>query len=186
MKKKSTIAKGNLLVAEPFMLDPYFKQSVVLLCDHHSEGAFGFILNKSVRMNINELLDDFPEFESEVYYGGPVATDTIHYIHNVGELLDESQKVDEGIFWGGNFDKLKFLITHEMLKPENIRFFVGYAGWEADQLKEEMQSGSWIQSESDRSYVFNHSSRDLWKNVLANKNENYSIIANNPNLNALN
>lgn len=168
------------------MLDPYFRQAVVLLCDHHNEGTFGFILNKSVRMNINELLDDFPDFESEVFYGGPVATDTIHYIHNVGELLDESQKVDDGVFWGGNFDKLKFLIKHEMVKPENIRFFVGYAGWTAGQLKDEMQSGSWILSKSERNYIFNQAGSDLWKNVLSSKSENYSIIANSPNLNSLN
>jgi len=137
-------------------------------------------------MKINELLDDFPEFEAEVFYGGPVATDTIHYIHNVGELLDESQKVVEGIYWGGNFDKLKFLIKHEMVKPDNIRFFVGYAGWEAGQLRTEMKSGSWILSNSDRNFIFNTGSNDLWKNVLADKNDNYSIIANNPNLNSLN
>jgi len=184
--EKKALTKGNLLAAEPFMLDPYFRRSVILLCDHHNEGTFGFILNKSVRMNINELLDDFPEFESEVFYGGPVATDTIHYIHNVGDMLDESQKVDDGIFWGGNFDKLKFLIKHELVKPENIRFFVGYAGWEAGQLTTEMKTGSWILSENDRNFIFNQPSKDLWKNVLADKSENYSIIANNPNLNSLN
>ena len=83
--------KGKLLLAEPFMQDGNFKRSVVLLCDHTAiEGTVGFILNKPIDMNIEELVGDFPEFESQVYYGGPVANDTLHYVHDVGEILDLS------------------------------------------------------------------------------------------------
>ena len=80
---KGSVQSGQLLLAEPFMADPYFKRAVVLLCEHGPGGSIGFILNKVIDMPLNELMSDFPEFESEVYYGGPVQTDTLHYIHNV-------------------------------------------------------------------------------------------------------
>lgn len=98
MSKK--ISTGTILLAEPFMVDPNFKRSVVLLCDHSKEeGTVGFVLNKNLGLQVNELILDFPSFDAEVYYGGPVQTDSIHYIHNVGDLLDNSTKV--GIVIGG-------------------------------------------------------------------------------------
>ena len=180
MKRNNNIEAGTFLVAQPFLSDPYFKRSVILLCDHHPDGTFGFILNKSVKMNINELLEDFPDFDAEVFYGGPVSTDTIHFIHNVGNLLEDSQKVTQGIYWGGDFDRLKFLINTGMILPANVRFFVGYSGWSGGQLKEEMNLGSWILGDSNSNYIFNHAQHNLWSSVLQNKGNTYSVIAQLP------
>src|SRR5690606_33036284 len=117
------------------MLDNNFKRSAVLVCDYvKAEGTVGFILNKPLDMRVDDLVADFPEFDAEVFFGGPVQTDTIHYLHNVGELLDESTKIVDGVYWGGDFDKLKFLISQGLIEPKNIRFFVGYSGWSEGQL----------------------------------------------------
>lgn len=180
MKTQEIIETGKLLVAEPFMLDPNFKRSVVLLCDHHAEGTVGFILNKSVKMQINELLADFPEFESEVFYGGPVQTDTIHYIHNIGEKLEESQHVRDGVYWGGDFDQLKFMIDTGQATPANIRFFVGYSGWSSGQLSEELGTGSWIIGDAKSGYIFNGQIDDLWAHVLQEKGSVFSVISTMP------
>ena len=72
MATNTMLKSGQVLIAEPFMVDPYFKRSVVLLCEHHNEGTVGFILNKNIDMKINDLMSDFPEFEADVFYGGPV------------------------------------------------------------------------------------------------------------------
>jgi putative transcriptional regulator len=101
------VYNGTVLLAEPFMLDPNFKRSAILLCEHNKEGSVGFIMNKPLDMRIDELIEGFPEFESEVLFGGPVQTDTIHYIHNIGELLEGSRQVTDGVYWGGDFEKLK-------------------------------------------------------------------------------
>jgi len=174
------IQAGKLLIAEPFMMDANFKRSVVLLCDHHPDGTLGFILNKPLSMNIMELIADFPEFESEVYYGGPVATDTIHYIHNAGGILDDSLEIERGVFWGGDFDKLKFLIQTKLILPKNIRFYVGYSGWSEGQLKEELKYGSWVTAEMHANYIFKTKPNRLWKQVLSNKGKNFEVIAEMP------
>ena len=180
--KKSMVRGGNVLLAEPFMIEPYFKRSVVLLCEHGEEGSVGFILNKPLNMRVDELLADFPEFEAEVYYGGPVQNDTIHYIHNVGELLEDSLKISNGIYWGGDYNKLKFLISSHLLQPHNIRFFVGYSGWSEGQLKEEMEVGSWVKTDMDANYLFKSSADHLWQQIMNNIGDAYSVIAQMPDV----
>ena len=180
MTSRSLVKNGHLLLAEPFMEDPYFHRAVVLLCEHHPEGSLGFILNKSINMGVNELMGDFPPFDAEVYYGGPVQTDTLHYIHNVGDLLEESIQVAPGVWWGGDFEKLKFLISSGLMEPNNIRFFVGYSGWSSGQLKEEMESGSWVPAPMDANYLFKTKPAQLWSQVMYSKGDLYEIISDMP------
>ncbi len=147
------------------------------MCEHNEDGSLGFFLNKPINMDISELLRDFPEKEFEVYFGGPVSTDTIHYIHNVGELLEDSIEISRGVYWGGDFEKLKFLIESELVKPQNIRFFIGYSGWSDGQLEDELNTGSWILSDMDPNYAFQNKNKDLWQNVLENKGDTFTVIA---------
>lgn len=178
---ETKIKTGNLLLAEPFMLDPNFKRSVILLCDHSMEdGTVGFILNKPLDMPLNDLVADFPEFETQVYYGGPVSTNTIHYVHNLGDILDDSIEIGRGVYWGGDFEKLKFLVTSQLVKPGNIRFFVGYSGWSPGQLNEELDYRSWIPAEMDSNYLFKSKPQGLWNQIMYNKGNLYSVIAQMP------
>lgn len=171
---------GTILLAEPFMLDPNFKRTAVLLCEHSEDGSIGFVLNKRMDIGLNELISDFPEFDTKVYFGGPVQTDTIHYVHNVGDLLDESRKIADGVWWGGNFETLKVLVRTELVKPENIRFFVGYSGWSETQLEEEMETGSWVTADMHPNYVFKSRPDSLWSQIMSNKGDLFTVIASMP------
>lgn len=177
---REEIKSGKVLLAEPFMMDPNFRRSAVLLCEHTGEGSVGFIMNKPLNMRVDELIEEFPEFEGEVFFGGPVQTDTIHYVHNVGDLLEESTKVSEGVFWGGNFEKLKFLISSQLIMPENIRFFLGYSGWTEGQLLDELGYGSWVLADMDANYLFKSRPDMLWQQVMNNKGNAYTVIAQMP------
>jgi putative transcriptional regulator len=187
MSTKNTdiqIAVGKMLVAEPFMLDPNFKRSVILICDHHEEdGSIGFVLNKTLDMKLNDLLATFPDFDAEVYYGGPVQTDTIHYIHTLGDLLPNSVKIMDGVWFGGDFDELKNLANLELLEAKDIRFFVGYSGWGAGQLHNEIITKSWFLAEGDFNFVFNKKYLDtMWTNVLQEEGGTKSVIGQMPSL----
>ena len=175
------IKPGKVLLADPFMLDPHFKRSVIALCDHsNGEGTIGFILNKPISSKLSELVEDFPAFNAPLFYGGPVATDTVHYIHNVGELLEESEMVMPGLYWGGNFEKLKFLIQSELITEKNIRFFIGYSGWSAGQLRSELKGGSWVVAEMHPNYAFKSKPWTLWKQVMKNKGQIFTVISQIP------
>jgi len=178
--KEQTVSLGKVLLAEPFMLDPNFKRSVIVLTEHQSEGSVGFIINKKLDMQVSDLIPDFPDFNSPVYYGGPVQNNTIHYIHNVGDLLEDSLKVHPGVYWGGDFEKLKFLIGSKMIMSENIRFFLGYSGWSSGQLDSELVSGSWVTADMHANYLFNSKPTQLWQKVMNHKGNLYSVIAQMP------
>jgi putative transcriptional regulator len=127
--------QGRVLISEPFLNDTYFKRSVVLLTEHSEEGSIGFVLNKPVDLSVNDVLADFPEIDTEVSIGGPVNTNTIHYIHTLGDLIPNSVKVLDNLFWGGDFEVIKEMISEGRIKGSEIRFFLGYAGWSPKQLE---------------------------------------------------
>ncbi|MEM6320085.1 MAG: YqgE/AlgH family protein [Bacteroidota bacterium] len=178
---KHKIATGKILLAEPFMIDPNFKRSVVCVCDHTKEdGTVGFVLNKNLGLQVNELILEFPDFDAEVYYGGPVQTDSIHYIHSAGDILDNSTPVVDGVWWGGDFEKLKFLIASSLIEPKDIRFFVGYSGWSPGQLDNEMEHGSWVVTDMYANYLFKSKPDSLWQQVMKNKGDRFEVIADMP------
>ncbi len=176
-----SIKPGSLLIAQPFMLDPNFKRAVLCICEHdEEEGTVGFVLNRKIKGKITDVVEDFPEFNASVFLGGPVGTDSLHYMHNVGDLLEGSQQIIPGLYWGGDFEKLKFLIEQELVNVSNIKFFIGYSGWSIGQLSEELESGSWIQSQMHPNYAFKSKHFNLWNEALNNKGKNFKVIAQMP------
>lgn len=171
---------GRLLIAEPFMQDPYFKRSVVLLTEHNERGSFGLILNKPIPMYLNEAIESAPRFDSKLALGGPVQKETLHYIHLLGDRIPNSKKIIEGVYWGGDFETVKSLIKTGELSPKNMRLFVGYAGWAEGQLKGEMESNSWIVSKCSKEILFADKPEKLWKRVLEGMGSPYDYLVKLP------
>ncbi|MDG2193529.1 MAG: YqgE/AlgH family protein [Polaribacter sp.] len=173
--------KGRLLIAEPSILnDTSFKRSIILLTEHNKNSSIGFILNKPLNFKVNDLV---PEIDClfTVYQGGPVEQDNLYFVHKVPDLIPDSIEVANGIFWGGNFDSLKDLLNNQSLENDDIRFFLGYSGWEIGQLHEELQTNSWFVSENDFPNIFAADNSSIWKNKLLQKGGKYKIWANAPN-----
>ena len=173
--------KGNLLVAEPSITgDLSFNRSVVLLADHNEDGSVGFILNKPLGYTLHELI---PEISAtfKIYNGGPIEQDNLYFIHNVPQLIPGSIEIAEGIYWGGDFELTKNLINNGKVGRNNIRFFLGYSGWDAEQLQSELESNSWIISENElRNKIIAKSPTDFWKEKIKEQGGEYLIWANAP------
>ena len=185
-RKLSLPEQGSMLISEPFLNDTYFKRSVVLLTEHDEQGTVGLILNKPTDVHLNEAVEDFPEFRVPLYFGGPVETDTLFYVHTLGERIPGSKKIAEGLWWGGDYDELKQLIHLGEITGEHIRFYAGYSGWEPDQLTGEMKERSWLVFESSSEFAFSENPSLLWRDVLRNMGNEYAILSNfpeDPNLN---
>lgn len=139
------VSRGDILVAEPFLNDSYFERGVVLMIDHSDkDGSFGIMLNKRLRLSIHEMVKNFPQFDADVFLGGPVNTDQVFFIHTIGSLVPRSIDIGNGLFWGGNLYALKPMIQSEMIEPHQVKFFLGHSGWEATQLREELKLNSWV------------------------------------------
>lgn len=179
--------KGNLLIAEPSIIgDVSFNRSIVLLADHSQEGSIGFILNKPLEYTINDLI---PEIEANfrVYNGGPVEQDNLYFIHKIPELIPNSIEISLGIYWGGDFNKVAELIANNSISEKNIRFFLGYSGWETNQLEKELQSNSWVVTENIyKKGIIEKDYQAFWKEKMLEFGGSYSIWSNapeNPSLN---
>jgi putative transcriptional regulator len=171
--------KGRVLVSEPFLQDTYFKRSLVLLTKYSEEGTVGFVLNKPLDVKVNEVINDLPAFPASVSIGGPVGTNTIHYLHTRGDVIPNSVHVCGNIYWGGDFDMIRTLIEEGKLKGEDVRFFLGYSGWNAGQLENELEQNSWVITEIKPIEIMKPNS-DIWKNTLSQLGEKYKIWANFP------
>ncbi len=159
-------AKGKLLLSEPLMGDYYFGRSVVLLVEHNEEGSFGVILNKPVSAKFNEVVDGFPEYNSDIYIGGPVETNKLYYLHTFGNEVEEAIEVSNGIFWGGNLETVKELIYTGKANDRNIRFFIGYSGWGASQIDSELKRNSWIVTRPGHELIFDIRPTEMWDNFM--------------------
>lgn len=185
----STIAPaaGRLLISEPFMADPNFKRSVIVLTEYSEGGAMGFVLNHQTEYMLGDILPDLSYSEIPVYAGGPVAANTLHYIHRVPQKIENGIEIASGIYWGGDFEQIKELITNYQLTEDEIKFFTGYSGWTPDQLDQELREDSWIVTDNfEVDNVFSNNEQNLWREVVIGLGQRYAHIANfpeNPTLN---
>ncbi len=172
--------KGRLLISEPFLPDPNFERTVVLLCEHNDDGSFGFVLNKPSAIKVNEVMEDFGSFESVVFVGGPVQQDTLHFIHrNVN--IENAIEIADAIHWGGDFENLITLYDTKQIDQKDIRFFLGYSGWGPGQLDSELEQESWIVCDYvTNQLLFDTEPEQLWRKALDSMGGRFSVYSNYP------
>jgi putative transcriptional regulator len=181
------LKKGHLLIAEPSLMgDLSFNRSVILLADHNENGSVGFIINKPLKYTIHDLI---PEINAtfKIYNGGPIEQDNLYFIHNIPKLIPNSVEISNGIYWGGDYESTKELINSGKISKDNIRFFLGYTGWEEDQLETEMEESSWIIAKNNyENKIIGKSPSHFWKKQIRELGGEYLIWSNapeNPSLN---
>lgn len=173
-------ARGRLLISEPYLPDPYFRRTVVLLCDHDQEGSFGFVLNRLTDMAVNELLENLPPLGAPVGIGGPVQSSSLFYLHTLGPRLEGSQEVVDGVCIGGDFEQLRNLLEADPRLTKHVRFFVGYSGWGKDQLDKELSERSWLVAAATKQRVMDVANADLWADSLRDMGRSFAPLANFP------
>ena len=175
------LEKGKILIAEPSIIgDISFNRSIILLVEHGNNGSIGFILNKPMNLNISDLI---PEIESnfKIYNGGPVQQDNLYFIHKISDLIPESIMISEGLYWSGNFEYVLKLIKKGEINKNDIRFFLGYSGWDSNQLNNELNNNTWILSEnSHNKNIITAVDEAFWKNKMLDLGGEYSLWSNAP------
>lgn len=174
------IAPGILLISDPFLKDPNFRRTVILLCEHRQEGSFGFVVNKTQDQELGDLMTNAEGIRFPVFDGGPVQKDTLHFLHTAPALIGGGIEVIDGIYWGGDFEEVLTRIKNKQLRKKDIRFFLGYSGWGEGQLAGEMKEKSWITREASQPLIFQTQTNDIWKQSLQDLGGEYSQMIHYP------
>lgn len=177
---KKEVKKGDILIAEPFLGDPNFERTVILLCEHNEQGSFGFVLNQKIETNLNDLTEGKFYTNNEIFVGGPVQQNTLHFIHRLGDLIENSVEIIKGLYWGGDFEQTQSLVNTGVIQTKDIRFFLGYSGWGVGQLDSELEQKSWIVTESKADFILDTEAEALWRLILKNMGGKYKQLSNYP------
>ena len=174
--------KGSVLISDPFLTDPYFGRSVVVLCEHNEEGTFGFVLNNFLDIDLHKIDPNFPNINARIGFGGPVSKDSLFFIHSLGKEVKNSLQIQKDLYYGGDFDDVCTVLENNPELNNQIRFFVGYSGWDEMQLDQELQEKNWITVNNiGKTFILDTSMKDLWKSALEKQKGKFKMISNFPN-----
>jgi len=154
--------QGHLLVASPYLADPNFHRTVVLMIHHGEDAAFGVVLNRLAEKTVQDLWAEVASTpcvsQGRVNIGGPVSGPlmAIHTNRSLGEL-----EVLPGVYFSAQREHLEKLVRKP---PSHLRLFIGHSGWAGGQLESELEQGSWLTLPATTELVF-HDEVDLWKKV---------------------
>ena len=139
---KQKAVQGCVLLSDPFTQDSYFSRSVILLCRHNKKETFGFVLTNYIEIDLHKLDENLPEIITKISFGGPVEKDNLFYIHTFGKEIEGAEQIIDTLYFGGDYEMLFELIKADPKRINEVRFFIGYAGWDFEQLNNEMKDHS--------------------------------------------
>ncbi|MCF2947780.1 YqgE/AlgH family protein [Paraglaciecola aquimarina] len=164
--------QNYLLIASPTMEDPFFSRSVVYVCEHNQEGTMGLVINQPVGMNLKELvaqadeeaevLDD--KAEGIVLAGGPVNQDRGFILHSTQEGWTSSLVMNSELMITTSKDILSTLGNDA--GPDKSLVILGYSGWSAGQLEEEIQDNAWLMVEATNELLFDVPIHKKWESAV--------------------
>ena len=179
-------SRGKILISEPFLRDVTFGRSVILLIDHTEEGSMGLVINKQLPLLLNDIIMEFKYIdEIPLYKGGPIATDTLFYLHKLADIPG-AISICKGLYLNGDFEEIKRYILQGNKISEHIRFFLGYSGWESEQLSNEIRENTWLVSEEKKSYLMKSDTKDMWRKALEKLGSKYETWSRFPQVPTLN
>jgi putative transcriptional regulator len=158
----------RLLLSMPQLCDPNFKQTVVLLCEHGEEGAFGLVLNRQTDTPVASVVRLTPPVEEDnglqLWIGGPVEPERGWIL--MGDEPEEAESVEvcNGLYLSTSPDLLRRLLIES--PPERTRLLTGYAGWGAGQLDAELSASSWLISDVQLDLIFDTQPAQMWEAAI--------------------
>jgi len=174
--------EGELLLAQPTMMDPHFVQTVILMIQQNEKGAMGIIVNQLLGADITDLVKDMVTIAPiPVYAGGPVDPSVLFYLHTLGpDVITDAVEIRPGLWLGGEFDDVRdYLMTHDA--EGKIKFIVGYSGWDPNQLAGEVDMHGWATlTDCPADLLMAKSEGDMWRQCIARLGPRYSAWLNWP------
>jgi putative transcriptional regulator len=180
MSDSEKYLKGQLLLDSGQLRGSFFQRTVVLICQHDSEGAFGLVLNRAAGTNAGDMIvADLPEplKASPLFLGGPVQPSALSFLLSDSFIPDAN--VMPNLSLGHSLDTL--IELGESFSPtQRVRMFAGYAGWSPGQLEDEIKRDAWLTYPASLDLVFDTTPDQLWQKILRKKGWQYRLLAQMP------
>ena len=159
---------GKILLAMPSMADPRFTRSVIYLCSHTPNGAMGIVINHPLeKIKFQELTEGLGipssenHWDDQIFFGGPIEVEKGFILHQSNHQRHDSLIVNEDIAITATVEFLKSIAAGE--GPDEKIFALGYAGWEAGQLEDELKQNTWLTLDADADYIFDGDYIGKWE-----------------------
>ncbi len=180
MSEEFKSLKGQLLLDSGQLRGSFFHRTVVLICQHDGEGAFGLIINQAAKNKVGEMLvADLPDSfkEQSLYLGGPVQPAALSYLHT--DVFVPHANVLPNLNLGHSLESLVEL-GESYSTTQQVRIFAGYAGWSPGQLEDELKRKAWVTHPASIDLVFHSDLAALWREILRQKGWKYRLTAESP------
>lgn len=168
--KEMRAAPGTVLAAMPDLGDANFAHKALVIVEHSQEGAYGVVFNQPIDLMVGDLFAGhgvLKESEQQVFWGGPVGETEVQILHRVPEEIPGGRELGGGIFLGGDLEAFARISAAE---PERVatltRVCLGYSGWGAGQLDQELLTGSWLPALLDPEVLFGPGDESAWRRVI--------------------
>lgn len=160
-----TIQAGTVLISAPTLEDPNFDKVVIYIAEYNQQGALGFVVNKVFERSFNELAEFRHSKPFPLYVGGPVEKEKLYFIHRAPGSIKEGALITDGVYLGGNFTQAVQYLNTAGDAENNIRLFLGYSGWDANELEAEINEGSWLPVQASATTLFQTPENLLWEEL---------------------
>jgi putative transcriptional regulator len=180
MPKVQKYFKGQLLLDSGQLQGSFFQRTVVLICQHNADGAFGLVLNRATKNKVGEMIvADLPDTlkECPLYLGGPVQPTALSFLHSDSFIPDAN--VIPNLTLDHSLDTLTD-IGESFSSTNKIKLFAGYAGWSPGQLEDEIKRKAWLTHPASLELVFDTNPEQLWQSILSQKGWKYKLLGQMP------
>ncbi len=180
MPETDKFLKGQLLLDSGELHGSFFQRTVVLICQHDAEGAFGLILNRGTGNNVGDVIvANLPETlkTCPLFLGGPVQPSALSFLHTDAFLPDGNVMPDLSL--GHSLDDL-IELGESFSATRKVKMFAGYAGWSGGQLEDEMKRKAWLTHPGSIELIFDTNTDQLWQRILRQKGWKYKLLSQTP------
>ena len=172
MSKPTTFLKNHFLIAMPTLMDPNFFHTVTYICEHNRQGAMGIVINQPVELTVAEVVEHLgfsatagKHLQQSVYRGGPVETERGFVLHKPIGHWESTLSITKTIGLSTSNDIVEALAQGQ--GPAQCLMALGYAGWGAGQLEQELAENSWLSAPADESVLFETDADKRWEAAAA-------------------
>jgi putative transcriptional regulator len=160
-----TVSAGKILLSTPVLDDPNFDKVVIFIAEYNANGALGFVINKIFPRAFNELVEFKQSMPVPLYEGGPVEQEHLFFLHRRPDLIEGGIHIINAVYLGGNFSQAVQCVNEKLITTNDIKLFIGYSGWDDNQLEDEIAEGSWLIADAEASTIFTGNIVTIWEEL---------------------